>query len=49
LRVRGVLEGVEDLLQGDDVLVLLVDGLPHDAVRLSYVRCCFRGKREGRA
>ena len=34
LRVRGILEGVEYLLQGDRGLGLLVDGAPHDAVGL---------------
>ncbi len=32
LRVRRVVEGVEDLLKGDHLLVLLVDGLPNDPV-----------------
>ena len=33
LRVGGVLEGVEDLLEGDRLLVLLVDRLEDDGVR----------------
>ncbi len=32
LRIRSVMEGIEDLLQSDDLLVLLVDGLPNDAI-----------------
>ena len=37
LRVSSVLESVEVLLEGDDLLGALVDGLPHDTVRsLSY-------------
>ena len=37
LRVSRVLESVEVLLEGDDFLGALVDGLPHDTVRsLTY-------------
>lgn len=37
LRISGVLESVEVLLEGDNLFGALVDGLPHDTVRsLSY-------------
>ena len=37
LRVSSILESVEVLLQGNDLLSALIDGLPHDTVRsLSY-------------
>ena len=34
LRIGGILEGVEDFLQGHHLLGALVDGFPHDTVRL---------------
>ena len=33
LRVSGILEGVEDFLQRDDVLCPPIGGPPHDAIR----------------
>jgi hypothetical protein len=34
LSIGGVLKGIEDLLESHVIPVLLIEGLPHDAIRL---------------
>ena len=42
LSVCCILEGVKVLLESDNVLCLLIDSLPHDAIRtLTYISSCY--------